>query len=305
MSRIQVPPIKCQGIKTKLVSFIKEHVEWDGKGMWIEPFLGSGVVGFNVRPKRAIFSDTNPYIIDFYKGINTKKITPATVKGYLVSEGSKLAERGKDYYYEVRTRFNEYHKPLDFLFLNRAGFNGMVRFNSQGGFNVPFNHKPERFSKAYVTKVVNQVRAISNLCQLNNWHFVCQDFATTLTEAGANDFIYCDPPYLGRHVDYFSGWDDSEELKLFNLLSSTKAKFMLSTWHSNQHRHNPNIDLYWSKFVIVNKNHFYHVGAREANRKPMLEAIVMNYQPDNGFEATTVTYHQVRLLESNANYSTI
>ncbi|MDY6993983.1 MAG: Dam family site-specific DNA-(adenine-N6)-methyltransferase [Pseudomonadota bacterium] len=302
MSKIQVPPIKCQGIKTKLVPFIQEYIDWEGEGKWIEPFLGSGVVGFNVNPKRAIFADSNPHIINFYQSINEKKITPSTVKRYLVDEGKKLTEGGKDYYYEVRTRFNKYHQPLDFLFLSRAGFNGVMRFNKKGGFNVPFNHKPERFSKAYVTKIVNQVRAIYKLCQLNDWQFVCQDFDKTLAEATEKDFIYCDPPYIGRHVDYFNSWDDNEEKRLHGCLSKTKAKFMLSTWHSNQHRDNPYISSLWSDFVIVNREHFYHVGAKETNRKPMLESIIMNYEIENGLPEV-IEYQQLRLLEKSAEYA--
>jgi DNA adenine methylase len=302
MSRVQVPPIKCQGIKTKLVPFIKEHINWDGKEMWIEPFLGSGVVGFNVNPKQAIFADTNPHIINFYQQINEREIKPSTVKRYLVDEGKKLSEGGKDYYYTVRKRFNEHHNPLDFLFLSRAGFNGVIRFNSKGGFNVPFNHKIERFSKAYVTKVVNQVRAIYKLCQLNSYQFLCQDFGDTLAVAKEGDFVYCDPPYVGRHVDYFNGWGDSEELRLFELLSHTRAKFMLSTWHSNEHRRNPYIDQLWSKFTIVDRSHFYHVGAKETNRKPMLEAIVMNYEPIVE-EENLEDYHQLKLLEKAVDYT--
>jgi DNA adenine methylase len=301
MGRVQVPPIKCQGIKTKLVPFIREYINWDGKGRWMEPFLGSGVVGFNVNPKRAVFADSNPYVINLYQRINEGEITPSIVKRYLVEEGKKLAEGGKDYYYEVRTRFNKYHKPLDFLFLSRAGFNGVIRFNSKGGFNVPFNHKPERFSKAYITKVVNQVRAVHKRCQLNDWQFICQDFGSTLAMAIEEDFIYCDPPYVGRHVDYFNSWDDSEEERLYALLSQTKAKFMLSTWHSNQHRDNPYIAKLWSNFVIVNREHFYHVGAKEVNRKPMLESIVMNYEIRDGLP-TTVEYQQLRLLEQTIRY---
>jgi DNA adenine methylase len=302
MGRIQVPPIKCQGIKTKLVPFIQEHIDWDSEGKWIEPFLGSGVVGFNVSPKRAIFADSNPHIINFYKGINERKVTPSVVKRYLVDEGKKLTEGGKDYYYEVRTRFNKYHEPLDFLFLSRAGFNGIIRFNQKGGYNVPFNHKPKRFSKAYITKVVNQVRAVYKLCQFNDWQFVCQDFEKTLATVTEKDFIYCDPPYVGRHVDYFNGWDDSEEHRLYKLLSQTKAKFMLSTWHSNQHRDNPYISSLWSNFAIVNKEHFYHVGAKEVNRKPMLESIVMNYEMKNSLPEV-VEYQQLRLLEKSAEYA--
>lgn len=300
--RIQIPPIKCQGIKSKLVPFLLSHIEWSEQGRWIEPFIGSGVVGFNVRPKRAIFGDTNPHIINFYQAINEGRITPAVVKKFLDEEGYKLAQRGEAYYYEVRTRFNTYQDPLDFLFLTRAGFNGVIRFNSKGEFNVPFNHKPERFSKAYITKVVNQVRAVYKLCQLNDWQFVSRDFSQTLAMAEADDFVYCDPPYIGRHVDYFNSWNDENEAKLFDLLTNCPARFILSTWHSNQHRQNPYIEQYQARFQVVVKEHFYHVGAREANRKPMLEALVLNYVPTPEPEAVT-DYEQLQLLEGRARYS--
>jgi DNA adenine methylase len=67
ISKISVPPIKCQGIKTKLIPFIAENIEWNGKGKWIEPFLGSGVVLFNIQPDIALISDTNKHIIELYK----------------------------------------------------------------------------------------------------------------------------------------------------------------------------------------------------------------------------------------------
>ena len=121
---VRVPPIKCQGIKTKLVPLIQQVISWDREGYWIEPFMGSGVVGFNVLPKRAIFSDRNPHIINFYNAIKSQEITPERTRIFLETEGRKLEEKGADHYYAVRERFNEHHAPLDFLFLNRAGFNG-------------------------------------------------------------------------------------------------------------------------------------------------------------------------------------
>jgi len=303
MARIAVPPIKCQGIKTKLVPWIKKQMNWSGDGRWIEPFFGSGVVGFNVRPKKAIFCDNNPHIIGFYQGVNSGEITPAVVRGFLEKQGALLSEQGGDYYYEVRERFNETRTPLDFLFLNRSCFNGVIRFNSKGKFNVPFNHKPERFSKAYVTKVVNQVKSVRHLCQVNEWEFVCQDFRETFSLVEESDFVYCDPPYVGRHTDYFNTWGEEEEADLFRLLSGCKAQFILSTWHNNQHRHNPYIDRFWSGFHIVTRNHFYHVGAKEKNRKPMLEALVMNYVPPVEKKETVEQYLQPRLLEQRADYS--
>ncbi len=41
--KVAVPPLKCQGIKTKLVAWIVDHVSLNG-GPWIEPFMGSDKV---------------------------------------------------------------------------------------------------------------------------------------------------------------------------------------------------------------------------------------------------------------------
>ncbi len=277
--KILIPPIKCQGIKSKLVPWIAKTIQWNRKGIWIEPFMGSGVVGFNLKPAQALFSDTNPHLISFYQAINNGTINPILVREFLESEGNKLAKHGADFYYEVRQRFNTHKAPLDFLFLNRACFNGIIRFNRKGDFNVPFGHKPQRFSKAYVTKIVNQVKSVSELASLSDWTFVQQDFRTTLTCATAADLIYCDPPYAGRHTDYFNIWSEADETQLYKALKTTKAQFVLSTWYSNQHRENRAIPRLWSGFHIITREHFYHVGAKESNRKPMLEALVTNFTP--------------------------
>ena len=47
--KIHVPPIKIQGIKTKLVPLIKDNIIMDKEMLWVEPFMGSGGVGFNIR----------------------------------------------------------------------------------------------------------------------------------------------------------------------------------------------------------------------------------------------------------------
>ena len=279
--KVLIPPIKCQGIKSKLVPWIRDNVKWDNLAKWIEPFVGSGVVGFNMKPKKAIFCDNNPHIINFYNEIKSGKINPVIIRQFLKSEGQKLSENGQDYYYEVRKRFNKQHNPLDFLFLNRACFNGVIRFNSNGEFNVPYGHKNERFTQSYITKIVNQVKWVSEFIRLNDWEFLCQDFRITLSTTTNRDFVYCDPPYIGRHTDYYNSWSEEDEKSLYWLLISGEANFILSTWHSNQHRENSYINDLWSEFNIITRDHFYHIGARELNRKPMLEALVISYKPNN------------------------
>ncbi|CCG89029.1 DNA adenine methylase [Erwinia piriflorinigrans CFBP 5888] len=278
--KVYVPPIKSQGIKTKLVPWIKNLVPSDFNGIWIEPFMGTGVVAFNVRPKKAIMCDTNPHIIDVYNDIKSKKITKEKITSYLIKEGDKLNDSDGEYYYEVRERFNEFGDSFDFIFLNRSCFNGMIRFNKKGGFNVPFCKKPNRFAQSYITKISNQVNRISEIISSGEYNFICQPFDKTISMAESSDIIYCDPPYIGRHADYFNSWGDKEERLLHEKLSSLKSYFIMSTWHHNDYRENEYIKELWCEFNILKKEHFYHVGASEKNRSPMIEALITNMNKD-------------------------
>jgi len=279
MEKIFVPPIKIQGIKTKLVPLIKKNICVDKNTIWIEPFMGSGVVGFNVRPSKAIFSDINPHLINFYNALKTKKISSKIVRNFLTENGKILSERGNEYYLEVRERFNNFHEPLDFLFLNRSGFNGMIRFNRSGKLNVPFCHKPDRFSKSYITKIVNQVRYIENCLEIFDWQFICQDFCEIINFAKKfqNVFIYCDPPYIDRNVDYYDSWTEFDEKKLLDALKKSEKNFMLSTWFENNFRKNVYVETLWNFCNKIFQEHFYHVGAKESNRHSMTETLLTNY----------------------------
>lgn len=276
-----VPPIKSQGIKTKLVPWIKALTP-PANGRWVEPFLGTGVVAFNLGFDKAILSDANPHIIRFYADVQTGAISPPLVKAYLEREGQALFSADRDGYAHfnyIRDRFNRDHDPLDFLFLSRAGFNGMMRFNGKGKWNVPFCKKPGRFSKAYITKIVNQVRDVSHVIR-PAWQFSGTRFENTIAMATVDDVIYCDPPYWGRHTDYYGRWEDTDERKLFEALSATQARFILSTWHHNDYRENAMLKRYWGHFNMVTRDHFYHSGAKLHNRRSIVEALVFNFDSD-------------------------
>lgn len=305
--KVIVPPIKSQGVKTRLVPWIQALVP-AVMGRWIEPFLGTGVVAFNSGFHEALLSDINPHVIRFYQGVKDRRITPAVVREYLEREGKLLeqaADKGYAHFHIIRNRFNESHDPLDFLFLSRAGFNGMMRFNRSGGWNIPFCQKPQRFAPAYITKIAHQVHDVACLIQ-PDWEFRVDSFEHIIRQATENDIIYCDPPYLGRYVDYYSGWTEGDERRLFELLEATPAKFILSTWHHNDYRENPMIDRLWSRFNVVTRDHFYHSGGKLENRRAIVEALVFNFpanvrEHNHGLEPRP---EQMVLLEQRADYIT-
>ena len=289
-----IPPIKSQGIKTKLIPWINDLILTSGISLntrWIEPFFGTGVVGFN-SPVNGIHivGDTNPHIINFYQQLQSGEITPHTMRTYLERESKLLEmadEDGYTHYRLVRNRFNQEHSPYDFIFLSRAGFNGMMRFNKSGDWNIPFCKKPGRFAPAYITKICNQVRSVAQIIRKKEWKFNNAPFLETITLAGEGDIIYCDPPYYGRYVDYYNGWTEKDEEELFYALSQTRAKFILSTWHHNDYRPNEMIKRFWQRFNVVTKEHFYHNGGKIENRHSMVEAVVFNFDLQERVEIIT------------------
>lgn len=293
--KIYVPPIKNQGIKTKLVKWINSKANEVDFDRWVEPFMGSGVVAFNIRPKKALLCDSNPHLIRFYNLIEKEDITSSLVREFLTKEGQKLVESNGEYYYEVRDRFNDKKNSLDFLFLNRSCFNGMMRFNKKGGFNVPFCKKPNRFSKSLITKITNQVENIHNIIREGEYSFKNQDFNETLKTIKSNDLVYCDPPYIGRHVDYFDSWSEENEVLLKKGLTDNNVKFILSTWLTNKYRKNDYIFSLWNDCFLTIKRHFYFIGAKESNRNEIYEALLSNIKLENSFN----TFEVKKLLESN------
>lgn len=275
-TKIYIPPLKIQGIKSKLIPYIKEITEKCSFNVWVEPFIGSGVVGFNLAKENAIFADINPHIIKFYCDLNDKKIDCKIIRDYLEAQSIELSKYDNEFYYHIRNKFNNNPNSLDFLFLNRSCFNGMMRFNKDGKFNVPYCHKSNRFSKAYITKIVNQVKYVEEKCNQNNWIFVCQDFTDTINWCSDSSLLYCDPPYIDRNSDYFNGWDNNKEKQLNDVLHNIDGKFILSTWKCNKFRENQYYNNYsWCNETLI--EHFYYIGAKKENRNSIQESLLTNF----------------------------
>lgn len=283
---IIIPPIKSQGIKTKLVPWINNVILQSGVDLehanWIEPFFGTGVVGLNAPVRGChIVGDTNPHLITLYQSIQNGVLNEYNMRAYLEHESRILEnadEEGYAYYRDVKSRFNREHSPFDFIFLSRAGFNGMMRFNRRGEWNIPFCQKPGRFAPAYITKICNQVANARRIIQRGDWEFLNQAFQTTIERAEAGDIIYLDPPYFGRYVDYYNGWTEEDEETLYDALLHTPAHFILSTWHHNEFRENEMMNRFWNQFNVITQEHFYHGGGHIENRHPMVEALVFNFE---------------------------
>ena len=274
-----VPPIKIQGKKTKIVPKIMEiadellndHPEID---TWVEPFLGSGVVAFNCpgRIKKVIVNDINPHIIKFYKGIADDSITADNIREVFDIHNQNLIKDGYDYYNQIKNRFNQSFDTMDFLFLTRTGFNGVMRFNNSGKWNVPFCKLNNRLSKNVIDDLASSVDELSRLFKSKEFIFYNKSFEDVIESAPENSIFYCDPPYYGLQVQYFKGWGKEDEIRLNEMLKD--KMFIYSTWLEDGIRENMMINEYWGEYEIEGKKHKYNVAEKAEKRNQVTEGLI-------------------------------
>ena len=148
--------------------------------------------------KRIIVNDINSNIINFYKLLRDdykylKKELAKIEKEY--NSLNNLSEK-QDYYYGVREIFNRKankRKTVLFLFLMKAGFNGVYRENAHGSFNVPFG------KKEIIRFDYENLKSISSL--IKDVEFYNVDYIELFKDLKSRRllksvFVYCDPPYL-------------------------------------------------------------------------------------------------------------
>src|SRR5438093_6449302 len=89
---------------------------------YIEPFFGAGALFFALQPKRAVVSDINPELMNFYRVL---KRDP----NRLLAEFGRLAVSKGDYY-RIRDEWKPrgvFHRSARFLYLLRYSWNGIYR----------------------------------------------------------------------------------------------------------------------------------------------------------------------------------
>lgn len=155
----------------------------------IEPFVGAGSIflnspGFN----RYVLGDSSTDLINLYLALQEAPRRVADMARQMFANGNH-----EDAYMGIRTWFNNVRYASDeraaaFLYLNRHAFNGLMRYNLKGGYNVGFGkYKAPYFPEEELTGFA----CIAPRCE-----FVCNSFVDTIRLAGKGDVVFCDPPYM-------------------------------------------------------------------------------------------------------------
>lgn len=223
-SNLQKTLLRWAGSKKKLIPHLSKYFS-PTYDRYLEPFVGSGQLFFNLPIENAILSDINGKLIEMY---NTVRIVPDEVHTCL-----STFKKGKEEYYELRaadiSTSDPVYKAAVFIYLNTYCFNGLYRTNLAGKFNVPYSESSgnliDRDALRFIAAYLNKATIVNG------------DFEKVVTDnCKGNDFVYLDPPYAIKNKRIFYqyspdtfGLNDLQRLKsLIEEIDRRNAKFVLS-----------------------------------------------------------------------------
>lgn len=223
------PVIKWSGSKRSQCEEILKYFP-NNIDTYYEPFVGGGSVmrkllehvNNPISVKRIVCSDLNQDLIDLWNCIKEKPVVVWQHYKDLWNELNKDndIERKKHYFEEIRARYNKERNPLDFMFINRTSYNGLIRYNKKGDFNVSYHINRNGIDPSKFDLIIYEWSA---LLKAHNVEFVCNSFEEI--KPTGNDFCYLDPPYANTKGMYFGDFDN---IKLFEWLRSISCSWVMS-----------------------------------------------------------------------------
>lgn len=237
------PLIKYRGGKSKeipsFIKYIPNNFE-----TYYEPFFGGGAVFFHLEPQKAVLNDINVRLMNFYKDIQnnytivrqqlaelqttyeTNQRKYSSLKNIMPSE--RIENKNESLYYLIRDIFNKkissnYLDSVVYFFINKTVYSGMIRYNAQGEFNVPFG-RYKNFNTQLIT--------IKHHKLLKKATLLTGDYSPTFSMASENDFMFLDPPYDCIFNDYgniniTNGFNEDEHRRLAKNFQKLKCKALM------------------------------------------------------------------------------
>ena len=164
-----------------------------------------------------------------------------------------------------------------FFFLREYSYAAMFRFNSHGGFNVPYGGIT--YNRKDFRAKVEHLRSPGVQSRLATTAIVCDDFESFLErhQPGADDFMFLDPPYDSHFSNYDAnafGVPDHKRLaatmrrvpcRVQLIIKSTPTVLEIYS-HSNWH------------VVAFDKRYMWTI--KERNDRGATHLMITNYLPD-------------------------
>lgn len=205
------------------------------RGRYFEPFCGGAAVFLAMRAVHrplfpATIGDACRPLIAMYRIVRDDAYRPRIAaelrrieRDFNAPGVGKVGQRAL--YGTWREQFNRgcygNGPPVEmaalFLFLNKAGYNGLWRVNQSGEFNVPRGDYDE-------VKLPSKEHLDAFAQTLESATLFAGDYQEPLSWAGDGDAVYLDPPYDGGFTNYDAPFNWPEQLALADNAASAARR---------------------------------------------------------------------------------
>ena len=278
--------IKYAGGKSREIEVIKKFIP-EYKGRYIEPFLGGGALYFYLEPEKSIINDVNSKLIEFYLGIRNEfpqiKKELTSIENQYVSNRMdfekrkgkadiKVEDANEKLYYQMRNFFNnnskpDFHPATIYFFINKTAYSGMIRYNREGKYNVPYG-RYKNFNTELVSKSHSEL--------LKRSEIYCEDYKKIFDMSDEDDFIFLDPPYDCVFSNYgnkemVNGFTEEMHKKLAKDFKKLKAKALMVIGKT------PFIEELYKDYIIYEYDKKYAVNIKNRFNTETKHLIITNY----------------------------
>lgn len=279
------PIIKCPGGKGRLLNEIFSNFPKSSFSTYVEPFFGGGAVGLNVATrspeKNLIFNDLNPDVVNVYTSVrdNLDSLLQRLNYYHLFNNKSDYLNVRKEF--NSRKGLKNVEQAARFIFLNKVGYNGLIRYNLKGEFNVPFGRytNPRIFDRGNLENLHRLLKKKSKV-QMYNKDFSSLIWNALHTEKPEKLFFYVDPPYdilneTSKFAEYTSqGFSQADHHRLkrdLDAVSRAGARFLLSSSDTRFIR-----DLF-HEYTIIEIKAGRSINCKKGKRGKISELLICNY----------------------------
>ena len=221
-------PFPYQGSKRRLAPQILQYLPRSVPRL-VEPFAGSAAVSIAVAMRegasRYWINDAHEPLVALWRELLNRPEDLASRYAFLWRDQDG---RERQYYDEVRDRFNGRHDPADFLYLLARCVKAAVRYNANGDFNnTPDNRRRGARPSEMRRRLIRVSTLLKDRTRVTSW-----DYRKVLRDCTSSDIVYMDPPYQGvcgsRDQRYLPRVDHDRLCADLAELTSRKVMFAVS-----------------------------------------------------------------------------
>lgn len=242
---------------------------------FIEPFVGGGAVFFDLNfDGLNVINDIHPELINLYRQIKLghsneifeilSSFGNTEEDYYIVRGGGKKLKKDQ----EVFIPKNDIDRAARFLYLRKSCYRGMIRYNKNGGFNVPWGRYKNLDFKDILNPKYTELLKRTEIME-GDYNLVFEKYNNE------ENFYFIDQPYDSKFNDY--GGDSftrENQISLFNRFVETNSKCLMVVGGSEFIR-----DLYKDYIVYeYPKNYSFKLhSGRIGNEINLNHLVITNY----------------------------